>query len=99
MINNLNIDQNVLRRFCKLYHIKKLSLFGSVLTKDFSEHSDIDMLVEFEEGCKPGYIKYSRITRELSQIVNRQVDLKTPAELSKYFREKVILNSKIAYAG
>ena len=70
--------------------IKRLSLFGSVLTGETTPESDIDLLVEFKEGNFPGLFKLASIEMELSQTLNgRKVDLRTIQDLSKYFRNEV----------
>jgi predicted nucleotidyltransferase len=43
-----------LRDFCERNHVRRLSLFGSVLTERFRPESDIDVVVEFEAGYTPG---------------------------------------------
>ena len=85
--------------FCKKNHISKLSLFGSILRDDFSSGSDIDFLVEFKAGKVPGLIGISRMERELSEILGgRKVDLRTPQDLSKYFRDDVLAHAEVKYA-
>jgi predicted nucleotidyltransferase len=71
-------------------HIRRLSLFGSVLTSRFGDLSDIDMLVEFEPGRVPGLLDIAGMEIELSAMLGRKVDLRTPAELSAYFRNEVV---------
>jgi predicted nucleotidyltransferase len=78
--------------FCKR-HVRKLSLFGSILTERFRGESDIDMLVEFEPGRVPGLIELAGMEIELSGIVGRKIDLRTPGELSRYFRDKVMTSA------
>jgi len=91
-------DENI-ADFCRRYHIKKLSLFGSVLRDDFRHDSDIDILVEFETGHTPGFFKLFDMEEELSSIFNgRKVDLRTPEELSQYFRDDVIASAEVHYA-
>jgi predicted nucleotidyltransferase len=86
-------------QFCKANHILKLSLFGSVLRDDFQEDSDLDILVEFEPGKAPGLIGLSRMERQLSEMLRGQkVDLRTPHDLSKYFRDEVLANAEVQYA-
>ena len=93
------LPANKIAEFCKKNHITKLSLFGSVLRDDFESDSDIDFLVEFEPGKVPGLISYCRMERELSELLdNRKVDLRTPQELSKYFREEVLAKAEVQYA-
>jgi predicted nucleotidyltransferase len=88
-----------LRTFCKKYQIKKLAFFGSVLTDKFSLESDVDVLVEFYEERRPGLFTLVAAEKELSEILQRRkVDLKTAAELSRYFRKEVIQKAKVIYA-
>src|ERR1700688_4132917 len=54
----LPLDQ--IEEFCRRNHIRKLSLFGSILTERFRPESDIDILVEFEPGSKVTLFRHSR---------------------------------------
>lgn len=76
--------------FCRRNHIRKLSLFGSVLRDDFTLESDVDVLVEFEPEAIPGFFDLVGMKEELSGILGRDVDLKTPKALSPYFRDQVL---------
>lgn len=85
--------------FCRRNHILKLALFGSVLREDFGPDSDVDVLVEFEPGHAPGFFRLFDLERELSSLFDgRKVDLRTPEDLSRYFREEVIAEAEIHYA-
>ena len=75
--------------FCRRHHIRRLSLFGSVLRSDFRPDSDVDVLVEFEPGYVPG-LAFFGMEEELSQILDRKVDLNTPNFLSPYFRNEAL---------
>jgi predicted nucleotidyltransferase len=95
----LNLPEKKIIEFCKKNSIVKLSLFGSVLREDFRIDSDLDILVEFKPGKVPGLIKLCRMQRELSEILNgRKIDLRTPQELSKYFRDEVLAQAEVQYA-
>jgi uncharacterized protein len=83
--------------FCKQNDINKLSLFGSVLRDDFTSQSDVDLLVEFLEGKIPG-LAIVDLQDELSQILGREVDLRTAAELSRFFRKRVLQEAVVIYA-
>jgi len=82
--------------FCRRHHIRRLALFGSVLREDFTPESDVDVLVEFEPGTRLGFAFFD-IEQELSQILGRRVDLRTPQELSKYFRDEVLAEAEELY--
>jgi predicted nucleotidyltransferase len=93
----LEIDRARLAQFCKRNHIRRLALFGSVLRKDFRPDSDIDVLVEFEPGRTPGFA-FIAIQDELAELLGRRVDLRTPEDLSRYFRDEVVKTAKLLYA-
>ena len=85
--------------FCQRNHIRKLALFGSVLREDFRPDSDIDVLVEFEVAHVPGLLRIARMERELSELLGgRRVDLRTPEDLSRYFRDDVVASAEVLYA-
>lgn len=94
----VSVPKEKIQQFCKENNIRKLSLFGSVLRDDFSENSDIDVLIEFETDHGTGYFGLVRMERELSAIMGRKVDLRTPQELSRYFRDEVVNQAEIQYA-
>ncbi len=91
------VPEAQLAEFCRRHHIRKLALFGSVLRDDFGPDSDIDVLVEFEPGHVPGFAIIA-MEDELSQMVGRKVDLRTPNDLNRYFREQVVREAQVQYA-
>ena len=94
---NINVSNDKLAELCRRHHIRRLSLFGSVLRDDFRPESDIDVLVEFEPRAAPG-LGFFSIQRELSAMLGYKVDLNTPAELSRYFRDEVLREAQDLYA-
>lgn len=99
MPTRLPIDQGVLEALCRRHHIKKLSLFGSTLKGTAGPDSDIDLLVEFEADRSPGLIALAGIEIELSELMGgRRVDLRTPQDLSRHFREEVVRSAAAQYA-
>ena len=94
----IDISQAKIAEFCQRHHIQKLSLFGSVLRDDFRPDSDVDVLVEFEPGKTPGYFKLVSMEMELSEMLKgRKIDLRTPNELSIYFRDRVMAEAVVQY--
>ena len=84
--------------FCKKHHIQLLAIFGSSLRNDFGPESDIDILVEFVPGRTPGFFKLFEMEDELSTLFSvRKVDLRTPQDLSRYFRDKVVKDAEVQY--
>lgn len=91
-------DKNQINEFCRRNHIRKLAFFGSVLRDDFGPDSDIDILVEFHEGKIPGFFSLMRMQKELSDLFEHQVDLRTANDLSSYFRNEVIEKAEVYYS-
>lgn len=93
----IEIPRERIVEFCRRHHIRRLSLFGSVLREDFGPESDVDVLVEFEPGQVPGFAFFA-MEDELSEILGRRVDLNTPNFLSRYFRNQVLGQAEVQYA-
>jgi len=98
MSSRISYDRNSLIQFCRKHHIHRLSFFGSVLREDFGPESDVDVLVEFDPNHIPGFLRLAAMERELSEIIGRKVDMRTPEELSKLFRDDVIASAEVQYA-
>lgn len=95
----IELDKELVAAFCRKRHIRRLAIFGSALRSDFRADSDIDLLVEFEPDHVPGLFGIARLERELSELLGgRKVDLRTPEDLSRYFREQVMEGAEVQYA-
>ncbi|MBM3190324.1 MAG: nucleotidyltransferase family protein [Chloroflexi bacterium] len=93
------VDKRAIAGFCRRHGIRRLALFGSVLRADFAPDSDVDVLVEFAPEAVPGLFGIARLERELSAILGgRRVDLRTPEDLSRYFRQSVLEEAEVQYA-
>jgi len=72
------IDKNIeaLQRLCGKYNVEKMYLFGSALTSNFSEKSDIDFLVKFKPIELSKYFEnYIGFKENLQSLFGRKVDL------------------------
>lgn len=96
MVAQIHIPQDRIAEFCQRNRIRRLALFGSVIRDDFTPESDVDVLVEFESGRTPGF-PFFDMRRELTQVLNREVDLHTAASLSPYFRQEVLDEAEEIY--
>lgn len=98
MPQGISVDRDKIAEFCRKHHIEKLAFFGSVLREDFGAESDVDVLVWFEPEHVPSLFGIVRMQDELTGILGRPVDLRTPEELSRYFRDEVIEEAEVQYA-
>jgi predicted nucleotidyltransferase len=92
---SLPIEQ--IRGYCAQRPIRRLSMFGSALRDDFGSNSDLDLLVEYIPGIPVTLLDMAQQEIELAQIVGRRIDLRTPNELSPYFRQHVIDTAQVLY--
>jgi len=98
MGKDISIPKEKIAEFCRRRYIRRLALFGSVLHKEFGPESDVDVLVDFELGHTPGFFKLFDMEEELSKLFGgRKVDLRTPQDLSRYFRDEVVAAAEVQY--
>ena len=96
--DRLFTDRAALASLCRRRHIRRLSLFGSVLRGDAGPDSDVDLLVEFSRGARPSFLDLAEIEQELAGLLSgRRVDLRTADDLSRYFREEVLSEAEVQY--
>jgi hypothetical protein len=99
MVEGLFADRAALTALCQQYHVRRLSLFGSTLKGTAGPDSDVDLLVEFEVGRKPGLLGLAGIETEFSSLLGgRRVDLRTVQDLSPHFRAEVVRDAELQYA-
>ena len=98
MSARIQIDRERVADFCRRHRVCRLALFGSVLRDDFRPDSDVDVLVDFAPEARAGLFEMARMEAELEELIGRKVDLRTPAELSRYFRDEVVAGAEVQYA-
>ena len=94
---SIDIPKERIADFCRRHHIRKLSLFGSVLRDDFGPESDIDVLVEFEPGHVPG-LGLITIEDELSELLGYPVDLVIAKSVIPPLRARILAEAQVQYA-
>lgn len=94
----MRVPKKTLAELCRRYQVQKLALFGSVLSANFRKDSDVDVLVSFQPNAKIGFIAFSRMQRELSEVFKRPVDLVPMDGLKPVIRDSVLSNIEVVYA-
>ncbi len=98
VLHGINFPSAEIAAFCQRHRVRRLSVFGSILTDAFVPESDIDMLVEFETDATPGMIGFGGMILELTRMLGRRVDLRTPEDLSRHFRPYVMRDARTLHA-
>lgn len=94
----IQVNHEQIAEFCQRHHIRKFAFFGSVLRDDFRSDSDVDVLVEFEPGHRIGLFDLIRMQQEFSNLIGREADFRTPEDLGRYMRDRVVAESEVQYA-
>jgi uncharacterized protein len=98
MSAGLPINRDSLAALCRRHGVRRLSLFGSLLKGTAGPDSDVDILVEFERDAAPSLLDLADIEQELSGLLGgRRVDVRTPEDLSRYFRDAVVREAEVQY--
>ncbi len=79
-------------KICQTYNVRSLAVFGSVLTEDFKESSDIDVLLELDNP-ENGMVRYMNIKFELEKLFNRSVDIVMPGAIKNQRIKKYIFSN------
>lgn len=105
VINGVNFPEDKIADFCRRHKVAKLSVFGSILREPsdqggfgFGPTSDVDLLVEFLPGQTPSLLTVGGMLMELQEMLGRKVDLRTPQDLSRYFRDDVLREARPLHA-
>jgi predicted nucleotidyltransferase len=93
----ISVDREKVAAFCRKHHLTRLALFGSVLTDRFRPDSDVDVLFEYDTAHVPSLFDIVRMERELSEILGRNADMRTPQDLSRHFRDDVLRDAVVQY--
>ena len=80
------------------HHVRALRLYGSFVRNELTPESDIDILLEFQPGIDPDLFELGGMQQELSDIFDREVDLKTPDMFSPHNLQRILASSVLGYA-
>ena len=97
-LHGIEIPEDKIADFCRRNNIRKLALFGSVLTDEFGPESDVDVLVEFEPGGSVGLFGFVGLQDELTDMLGRKVDLSAPGDTAGRFWPRVLQEAVTIYA-
>lgn len=93
----LNIDDVV--HLCQKYSVVELSIFGSSLRDDFTQDSDVDILVSFSHNSNISLFDIMELEHEFSKLLSKEVDIIEKESLKNPIRKNKILSScEIIYA-
>jgi predicted nucleotidyltransferase len=95
------LPMDAIRIYCKKWRIREFAVFGSILREDFTDKSDIDVLVTFAEDVRYSLFDLVRMNNELESILGREVDLMTRRSVEQSTnpirRHEILASSKVIY--
>ncbi|MDR2693104.1 MAG: nucleotidyltransferase domain-containing protein [Chitinispirillales bacterium] len=97
--NGISLDYSALAHLCKKYCVNELAVFGSSIRDDFTQNSDVDILVSFLRNSNISLFGIIALERELSRLLDREVDIVEKESLKNPIRkEKILANMEVIYA-
>jgi predicted nucleotidyltransferase len=94
-MNMIEKYKNQIQQLCIDHNVKQLFVFGSVLTNEFNDESDIDLIVEFEKMDPIEYMEnYFNMKFSLEDLFKRKIDLLENQSISNPIFQKVIDKNK-----
>ncbi|NDA62805.1 MAG: nucleotidyltransferase [Chitinophagia bacterium] len=98
-MNQLATYKQQINELCVNHKVKSLYAFGSILTADFNNKSDIDLIVDFKEMDVADYAdNYFDLKFSLQNIFNRSVDLlEEQAIKNPYFKQALNQQKELVY--
>ncbi len=98
-MDNLETYLKDIEKLCKSHKVKSLYAFGSVLTDNFNEHSDIDLVVDFANVELENYAdNYFDFKFCLQDILQKPIDLlEEKAIKNPYFRQSINQQRQLIY--
>lgn len=97
MVSILNFEEDRLAGFCQRHHIRKLSLFGSVLRPDFQPESDIDVLVRFDPAYPVGFRIFDMEEELSSMFGGRKIDIVNEKYLNRHLQPHILREAQVIY--
>ncbi len=87
-----------LAAFCAEHRVQTLRIFGSFARGELTPDSDIDLLLEFHPGVAPDLFELGGMQQDLTDILGREADLKTPERFSPFNLQRILASSVLGYA-
>jgi predicted nucleotidyltransferase len=96
----LTQNASAIERICKTHRVRQLDVFGSVLSEDFGDNSDIDFLVEFErDGYGGAFEQFMGLKEDLEELLSRPVDLIVNRPFrNPFFQREIDQTKQVIYA-
>lgn len=100
-MNLIELHINKIFEICRHFHVRRLWVFGSILTPRFNEHSDIDLCVDFDWDNIPlleSANNFFGFQEAMSTLLRRKIDITDDSSITNpYFRAEVNEKRKMIY--
>lgn len=93
----IELPETEITDICRRHQVRELSFFGSAARGEMGPDSDLDLLVDFLPGARPGLLGVSAMMRELTTLLGRRVDLAVKPALKPLIRAEVLAEARLIY--
>jgi predicted nucleotidyltransferase len=85
------------RERLRAFQVRHIAVFGSTARDQATPHSDVDVLVEFNQQAQVGLFTFVRLLDFLTDMMGTRIDLATPASLRPEMREEILSEAVRAF--
>jgi predicted nucleotidyltransferase len=82
---------------CRGYQVSRLRIFGSAAVGKDGPNSDIDLIVDFEPGARPGLFELYGFAEDLQDLLGTKVDVTTENGLHRMIRDRVVKEAEVVW--
>ena len=97
----VEINIHKIIEICKRFHVRKLWVFGSILTNRFSEQSDVDLCVDFDKSQIDVFDyadNFFDFQYALEDLLGRKIDItEDSAVRNPFFRQELNQTRQLIY--
>lgn len=97
VIGSVDLPMPRIADLCRTYKVRELAIFGSALTHDFRDESDVDFLVEYQPDARVSLFEHIGLQQDLQDLLSRPVDLVTKRSLKQLIRQHILESSRVIY--
>ena len=93
----IELPHSAIAELCRIHQVRELLLSGSAARGEMGPDRDFDLLVDFLPGARPGLLGVAAMTRELTALLGRRVDLAVKPALKPLVRSGVLAEARLIY--
>ena len=77
-------------RIQRVYSIEQIAMIGSIARDEYTDESDVDIIVRFQTGTQKIHDKKAALAKELTVVFHRPVEIASEKYLKPYYKTEIL---------